>query len=150
MNLNETGQLPISSGMHFSVAEYIEEAGASEYPPKLLRGIPLHRADTVPHSVWNALHVKRLMGGLLSTPPMEVNIQSLEQMSPLLGDIGPNSSPLPNLGETTSLRIYDRYEFEFLHFEVQWFVHHSKALPNTLQPFHLGVVSRQRLAANIL
>lgn len=29
MNLNETGQLPISSGMHFSVAKYIEEAGAS-------------------------------------------------------------------------------------------------------------------------
>lgn len=150
MNLNETGQLPISPGMHFSFAEYIEEAGASRYPPKLLRGIPLHRADTVPHSVWNALHVKRLKGGLLSTPPMEVNIQSVEKMSPWLDDIEPNSSPLQNLGETTSLRMYDRYEFEFVHREAQWFVRQSKALPNTLQPFHLGVVSRQRLAVNIL
>ena len=48
MNLNETDQLLISFGMHFSVAEYIEAAGATldiNNLPSFFCGIPLYIAD---------------------------------------------------------------------------------------------------------
>jgi hypothetical protein len=53
MNLNETDQLLISFGMHFSVAEYIEAAGATldiNNLPSFFCGIPLHNIPILHHT----------------------------------------------------------------------------------------------------